>query len=199
MTTNGVVTAFALEDPNSSPRGICVGPDGNLWFAEYQGDAIGRITPDGKVTEFSEPGASTSPWEIIAGTDGIMYVTDSTSDDIARFNPATLRWMSQIDLWGNLEGAGRERSALSSVCARYASDGSTGASHQPASCRRYGTSSGARSRRGRASPRSAAGRARARSPRAPLRSPCLRPLARAPARRSHRQTRRRSRALSRPA
>ena len=38
-------------------RGTCgeitAGPDGNLWFTEYLGERIGRITPLGVVTEFS--------------------------------------------------------------------------------------------------------------------------------------------------
>ena len=33
--------------------GITIGPDGNLWFTEQQGNRIGRITPPGVVTEFS--------------------------------------------------------------------------------------------------------------------------------------------------
>ena len=36
----------------SRPFGITTGPDGNLWFTEYGGDKIGRITPSGTITEF---------------------------------------------------------------------------------------------------------------------------------------------------
>lgn len=34
---------------------IVAGPDGNLWFTEYDGDRIERITPAGVVTEYSVP------------------------------------------------------------------------------------------------------------------------------------------------
>ena len=34
--------------PGSSPLGITAGPDGNLWFTEHSGNAIGRITPGGR-------------------------------------------------------------------------------------------------------------------------------------------------------
>src|SRR5579862_8306665 len=44
---------------------ITLGPDGNLWFTEYAGNRIGRITPSGVVTEFSD-GISAG-----AGPDGI--------------------------------------------------------------------------------------------------------------------------------
>ena len=39
----------------TQPDGITTGPDGNLWFTEYNG---GRITPPGEVTEFAARGAS---------------------------------------------------------------------------------------------------------------------------------------------
>ena len=32
----------------ASPVEIAAGPDGNLWFTEVDGDAIGRITPSGR-------------------------------------------------------------------------------------------------------------------------------------------------------
>ena len=41
----------------TQPDGITTGPDGNLWFTEYNGDRIGRITPPGEVTEFAARGA----------------------------------------------------------------------------------------------------------------------------------------------
>ena len=37
---------------NSSPQYIAAGQDGNLWFTEGRGGAIGRITPQGTVAEF---------------------------------------------------------------------------------------------------------------------------------------------------
>ena len=37
----GTITELS---PASLPRGSTAGPDGNLWFAEYIGNKIGRIT-----------------------------------------------------------------------------------------------------------------------------------------------------------
>src|ERR1700686_2706188 len=46
------VTEFPI--PNGFlTKGITVGPDGNLWFAEYI--SIGRITPSGVITTFLTP------------------------------------------------------------------------------------------------------------------------------------------------
>ena len=47
-------TEFQIPTPNSRPKGLTVGPDGNLWFTEYAVNAskIGRITSEGVITEF---------------------------------------------------------------------------------------------------------------------------------------------------
>jgi streptogramin lyase len=49
------ITEFALPGQGSQPYRITSGPDGNLWFTEYQGNKIGRITPAGQITEFAVP------------------------------------------------------------------------------------------------------------------------------------------------
>lgn len=59
----GAVKEFALP-PNYSVNttttttgsfGITNGPDGNLWFTEFHGNNIGRITPEGEIAEFTTP------------------------------------------------------------------------------------------------------------------------------------------------
>ena len=37
----------------ASLEGIVTGPDGALWFTEYNDDKIGRITTAGGITEFN--------------------------------------------------------------------------------------------------------------------------------------------------
>src|SRR5450631_2354629 len=49
-------TAFPL--PMVDPNGITSGPGGNLWFTEYSGKKIGRITLTGILIEFPVPTAS---------------------------------------------------------------------------------------------------------------------------------------------
>lgn len=44
-TLPNALTEFPIPTANSSPRGIVTGPGGNLWFAESDGNKIGRITP----------------------------------------------------------------------------------------------------------------------------------------------------------
>src|SRR5205085_617910 len=47
--TTGHVTEFPLPNAMSNPYGITGGPDGNVWFTEYSGQRIDRITPAGVV------------------------------------------------------------------------------------------------------------------------------------------------------
>jgi virginiamycin B lyase len=51
----GTVAEFPIPTSNGGPQGITAGPDGNLWFAEFFGGNIGRITRSGTVTEFPIP------------------------------------------------------------------------------------------------------------------------------------------------
>src|SRR5262245_6878971 len=61
---------FPIPTPASGPTNIVTGPDGNLWFTEFNADKIGRITPSGAITEFTVPGAGSGPAGITSGPDG---------------------------------------------------------------------------------------------------------------------------------
>ena len=67
---------------SSGPRGITVGPDGNLWFAEFNANRIGRITPDGVITEFLIPTPNARPEDITTGPDGNLWFTDPVGNKI---------------------------------------------------------------------------------------------------------------------
>src|SRR5262249_24508181 len=55
----------------SGPTSIAVGPDGNVWFTEFNTDSVARLTlASGAVTEFVVPGAGSGPAGITAGPDG---------------------------------------------------------------------------------------------------------------------------------
>ena len=73
----------------ASPVEIAAGPDGNLWFTEVDGDAIGRITPSGVVTEFLDGISSGSgPLGITPGPDGNLWFTEYDAGRIGRITPA---------------------------------------------------------------------------------------------------------------
>jgi streptogramin lyase len=73
----------------STPAGITVGADGNLWFTEYGNNALGRITPLGAVTEFSLAAlqAGSQPQSITSGPGGLLYFAESAVGRIGRINP----------------------------------------------------------------------------------------------------------------
>jgi uncharacterized repeat protein (TIGR01451 family) len=79
----GDMTEFSV--PNE-PRGIAAGPDGNLWFTEFGGGGIDRITTSGSVTAFPTPPGL--PQMITSGPDGNLWFADSTGNQIGRITPS---------------------------------------------------------------------------------------------------------------
>src|SRR5947209_6402935 len=71
------VREFSIPTPDTSPFGIAAGPDGNLWFIEYFGNQIGRITPKGAITEFPIPSPKGNLFGIAPGPDGAMWFTEA--------------------------------------------------------------------------------------------------------------------------
>ncbi len=67
----------------SSPAGITAGPDGALWFTNFGGDSIGRITTTGTVTAYRHTSIDFPEW-ITAGPDGALWFTNDDGDSIGR-------------------------------------------------------------------------------------------------------------------
>jgi hypothetical protein len=76
ITPGGVVTGFPVPTVNGSLGGITAGPDGNLWFTEFQESRLGRITPSGAITEFPLPTPGSGPLHITSGPDGNLWFTE---------------------------------------------------------------------------------------------------------------------------
>src|SRR5262249_16332819 len=70
-------------------EGLTIGPDGNIWFTEFQYEGQGNIfepfahcapirrpTPPGTLTQFAIPGYYSIPQVIIAGPDGNLWFTE---------------------------------------------------------------------------------------------------------------------------
>jgi virginiamycin B lyase len=54
VTLAGAVDIIPIPSGDTtSVDGLALGPDGNVWFAEF--DHIGKITPAGKITEYAYP------------------------------------------------------------------------------------------------------------------------------------------------
>jgi streptogramin lyase len=61
-----------------APLTMLEGPDHNLWFTEFEGERIGRITSSGTITQFSIAGAQ-SLVGLAIGSDGNIWFTDQYS------------------------------------------------------------------------------------------------------------------------
>ena len=77
-------TEFSIPTSGSAPRGIVSGPDGALWFTEYFGNKIGRISTSGVITEYPLPSPLSDPAGITSGPDGALWFVESYGNRIGR-------------------------------------------------------------------------------------------------------------------
>jgi virginiamycin B lyase len=87
ITPEGTITEFSIPTPNSMPRAIALGADGNIWFGEFAGGKIGRITPHGVITEFQVPTPDSGPRALAAGPDGNIWFSEFNASKIGRITP----------------------------------------------------------------------------------------------------------------
>jgi streptogramin lyase len=70
----GVITEFVVPTyPYGAPRSITAGPDGNVWYTDDVGYAVGRVTPQGIIDSFAVKTAY--PEAITFGSDGNLWFT----------------------------------------------------------------------------------------------------------------------------
>src|SRR5450755_4204192 len=90
-----VISEFSNGLTGSFLTGIAAGPDGALWFTEFNaapfivGSRIGRITTAGVINEFSAGlSAASGPDAIAVGPDGALWFRKASSDGIGRITTA---------------------------------------------------------------------------------------------------------------
>jgi streptogramin lyase len=86
-TAVGEINSFPLPTDASTPTGMAVGPDGNVWFTEGAASKIGRITPSGQFTQFPLP-PDRQPSGIAAGPDGNLWFTERAANAIGQITPS---------------------------------------------------------------------------------------------------------------
>jgi virginiamycin B lyase len=101
LTTAGEVTEFALPTRANllDIDGISAGPDGNIWFTETGGVAIGRRSTSGVYTEFPIPpigNGSARPSGIAAGSADLAAVADELNSRPRQ----RLAWMKPSEVFG---------------------------------------------------------------------------------------------------
>ncbi len=70
------ITEFPTPTSSSNPIKITTGPDGNLWFTEFDAHQIGKITTSGTINEYAALTSNSSPWGITTGPDGNLWFTE---------------------------------------------------------------------------------------------------------------------------
>jgi len=67
----GTVTEAPIPTAAATPIGITKGADGNVWFAEQNGDKIAKIVPSTMaITEYPVPTAASAPSDVTEGPNG---------------------------------------------------------------------------------------------------------------------------------
>jgi streptogramin lyase len=67
------------------PGWIAPGPDGNLWFTEFNFNLhqVGMVTTDGVITEYALPGEDSNTGGVTTGIDGRIWVTEPDANRIS--------------------------------------------------------------------------------------------------------------------
>lgn len=85
--SEGKISEFALPSTESEPLSITHGPEGDIWFTEYRGERLGRITTGGEVSELPLPSTSAHPEGIAVGPEGDIWFAERSADKIGRMTP----------------------------------------------------------------------------------------------------------------
>ena len=72
---------------NSQLVSLFPGPDDNLWFNEFAGNNIARVTANFTIKEFPVPTASSEPGGLTVGPDGAFWLAEEAGNKIASFLP----------------------------------------------------------------------------------------------------------------
>jgi virginiamycin B lyase len=80
---------FSIPVAANRPQWIAAGSDGNMWFTEFPGNTVAKITPAGVVTECPAiPTAASNPQGIIGASDGNLWFTEFAGSKITRVTTA---------------------------------------------------------------------------------------------------------------
>ena len=82
------ITEFPIPTAGSDPRGIANGPDGAVWFTEFSGNKIGRITTSGLISEFAIPTRASAPLDIAVGPDAALWFAEDSAGNVGRITIA---------------------------------------------------------------------------------------------------------------
>ena len=89
----GNATVYQTPTPDSRPRRGRVDHEQRLWFAEYQGEAIGMFDPrTERITEWKVPTPWSAPYDAVAGRNGEAWTGSMLTDRVARLDIVSGRY-----------------------------------------------------------------------------------------------------------
>ena len=80
----GTIAEYTIPTAASNPNAMAVGPDGNVWFTEYGGNKVAKVTPTGSFTEYPVPTAAGNPNAMAVGPDGNLWFTEFSGNKVAK-------------------------------------------------------------------------------------------------------------------
>src|SRR5262245_61635398 len=84
----GAVAELVIPTESSQPVSIVTAPDRALWFTEFAGNKIGRLTFDGVFDEYPIPTARAQPDDIALGPEGNLWFAETSGNKIGRITTA---------------------------------------------------------------------------------------------------------------
>jgi virginiamycin B lyase len=84
ISPTGVIQLTSIPDEGTQFTGVGLGPDGNVWWEEFTGQYIGKITPDYKYAEYFIPNMpnGSGGFGITGGPDGRVWFVDTNDGQI---------------------------------------------------------------------------------------------------------------------
>jgi virginiamycin B lyase len=87
ITKSGQITIYNLQNNASQPTSLALGPDNEIWFAEWKGPNVGYVDTLGQVHEFAAGfGSNSNSFGIALGSDGRMWFCDPQNQRISAIN-----------------------------------------------------------------------------------------------------------------
>ena len=90
------ISEYITPTINSSPAGLDFDSEGNLWFAEINGNKIGKLTPSKAkpgtsqgIVEYELPHPNSKPQYLMVSSDNTIWFSEIEGNRIGRLNPAS--------------------------------------------------------------------------------------------------------------
>jgi virginiamycin B lyase len=84
ISPTGAITLTSIPDESAQFTGVGLGPDGNVWWEEFTGQNVGKITPDYQFMEYHIPNMpnGSGGFGITGGSDGRVWFVDTNDGQI---------------------------------------------------------------------------------------------------------------------